>query len=136
MSLQNWRLEQLLLRRKKGSLKMAPWPDLKQCQVFKNFVHRGRKLFAFDRYKGIVGDCIELEAAEAKELQSQGLVSAVPAADRFKCGPEGIRGWRPWNKDYHAATHDWHGAEVLTNSMTAWSEFPASVLLEPNFVRG
>ena len=71
-------------------------------------------VFAFDRYKGIAGDCIELEAAEAKQLQNQGLVSVVPAADRFKCGPEEITGWRPWAKDYLAASTDWEGKTDLT----------------------
>jgi hypothetical protein len=52
---------------------------------------------------------IELEAAEAKELQTQSLVSASPAADRFKCGPDEITGWRPWFKNYAAPTHDWVG---------------------------
>jgi hypothetical protein len=109
MLLRNWRLEELLLSRKRGSLKVVPWPDVKQCQVLKNFIHRGRELFAFDSFKHIDADVIELEAAEARQLQSQALVSAVPAADRFKCGPEGIAGWRPWFKNYGAPTHDWEG---------------------------
>jgi hypothetical protein len=93
MSLKNWRLEQLLSSRKRRST-ATPWPDIKRCQILKDFTHRGRELFAFDRYKGIAGDVIELEAAEAKQLQAQGFVSAHPAADRFKIGQ--YPAWKPW----------------------------------------
>jgi hypothetical protein len=113
MSLKNWRLEELLSARKKGSLKTVPWPDVKKCVVLKPFIHRGRDLFAFDRFKHIDADVIEVEAAEAKELYSKGLVDALPAAGRFKCGPKGIVGWRPWAKNYLAPTHDWEGRRGL-----------------------
>src|SRR5258708_21966205 len=109
MSLKNWRLEELLLRRKKGSLKVVPWPDVKKCVVLKSFVHRGRQLVARDQFKHVDADVIEVESAEAKELQAKGLVAAYPAADRFRCGQDEITGWRPWNKSWNAPTHDWEG---------------------------
>jgi hypothetical protein len=87
--------------------------DTKKCKVLKDFSYRGQQLLAYDQYKCISGDVIELEPSEAKELQSKGLVSAYPAADRFKCGPEGITGWRPWNNNYGAATCDWNGRAGL-----------------------
>jgi hypothetical protein len=104
MSLRNWRLEQLLWSRKKGSLKVIPWPSLTKCVVLKPFVYRGQGLLARDQFKHIDADVIEVKAAEAKELQSKGLVAAYPRADRLKCGPEGVTGWRPWSKDYAAPT--------------------------------
>jgi hypothetical protein len=109
MSLKNWRLEQLLWNRKKGSLKVIPWPALTKCIVLKPFTHRGQGLLARDQFKHVDADVIELEAAEAKELQSKGLAAAARPADRFKCGSDGITGWRPWAKNYAAPTHDWEG---------------------------
>jgi hypothetical protein len=109
MFIQNWRLEQLLLNRKRGGLKVTAWPDVKRCLVTKNFTYRGRALFAFDRFKGINADSIELEAGpELRELVKGGLVAAYPPADRFRCGPQGITGWRPWAKIV-GPTHDWEG---------------------------
>jgi hypothetical protein len=94
MSLQNWRLEQLLWSRKRTS-KAVSWPDVKACQVLKNFTYHGQQLYAFDRFKGLRGDSIEVEAAQAKELQRRGLVAAHPAADRFKIGQ--YVAWKPWD---------------------------------------
>jgi hypothetical protein len=109
MSLKNWRLEQLLWNRKKGGLKEIPWPAPVRCVVLKPFSYHGQQLLARDLFKHIDADVIELEAAEAIELQTKGLVAAYPRADRFKCGPQGVTGWRPWSKDYAAPTHDWEG---------------------------
>jgi hypothetical protein len=109
MDIGNWRLERLLWNRKRNSLNIVPWPDTKACQVIKDFTHRGQLLHRFDRFKGHRGDSIELPAAEAKELQARGLVAAFPAADRFKCGPEQITGWIPWNRNYGAPSTDWNG---------------------------
>lgn len=73
---------------------MTPWPALTKCVVLKPFVYRGRQLLARDQFKHIDADVIELQAGEAKELQSKGLIAAHPAADRFKIGQ--CVGWKLW----------------------------------------
>jgi len=108
MQLRNWRLEQLLRNRRGGSLREIPWPTVYRCVVVKSFVYRGQQLVARDQFKHIEADVIELEAAEARELQTKGLVAAYPAADRLRCGPD-VTGWRPWRKEYAAPKHDWNG---------------------------
>jgi hypothetical protein len=73
---------------------VTPWPALTKCAVLKSFTHRGRQLLARDLFKYIDADVIEVEAGEARQLQAQGLLSASPAADRFKIGQ--YVGWKPW----------------------------------------
>jgi hypothetical protein len=105
----NWRLSQLLHSRRGDSLTIEPWPDLKKCVVLKPFTHRGQKLHPRDAFKHVDADVIELEAGEARELQAKGLISVFPPADRLRCGPQRIIGWRPWNRSWNAPSHDWHG---------------------------
>jgi hypothetical protein len=104
-----WRLSELLASRRRDSLSIEPWPDLKKCVVLKPFVHRGQQVHSRDSFKHIDADVIELEPAEAKGLQKEGLVSALPAADRLKCGPPKVTGWRPWNQSWNAPAYDWNG---------------------------
>jgi hypothetical protein len=108
----SWRLNELLRSRRGGSLSIQPWPDSKKCVVLKPFLHRGQQLRSRDFFKRIDADVIELEAAEAKDLQGRGLIAAHPAADRLRCGPEQITGWRPWAKSYSAASTDWQGRDL------------------------
>jgi hypothetical protein len=72
-----WRLEQLLSSRKRRSTAMS-WPDIKTCQVLKNFTHCGRELFAFDRYKGIAGDVVSSKPRKPKSCKPKDLFRLTP----------------------------------------------------------
>jgi hypothetical protein len=124
----NYYLGRLLEMRLSGAkpLSVVAWPDVKLCEVRRDFVYQGKALQArkFRRattaevpvthapsgyrsrqiYEPGVdqpADRVELSPEEAKRYQSEGLVSVLgPRGDRYRCGPRGGRevvGWRPWD---------------------------------------
>jgi hypothetical protein len=105
--------------RRGGSLIETPWSDRKICLAVKAFTHEGRELLPADHFHARNADSLELEAAEARELQQKGLVVAQPAADRYKISYRGApadkfwTGYRPWNQQWNAPSVDWHGRTGL-----------------------
>jgi hypothetical protein len=98
MTIKNWRLKELLLRRKMGSAKPVPWPDRKQCLVLREFNFHGRSLhpaYPFYDKRHAPADGIEIEAgAELEQLVKGRFVDARPAATRYRIGE--YAGWKPW----------------------------------------
>jgi hypothetical protein len=114
----NWRLSELLRSRRGGSLREQSWPDRKTCIAIKPFVHRGQQSQPADRLHARNADSLELDVTEARELQQKGLITAIPAVDRYKItfagsGDRFWAGYRPWNMKWSSPSVDWHGRTGL-----------------------
>jgi hypothetical protein len=122
----NFFLQRLLQDRLAGTkpLSVTPWPDVKLCETLRDFTHQGKQLRArkfrrattseesvlraappgyrpakiHDAGVDEPADRIELSPEQARKLQAEGLVVVLsPRADRYRCGPREIVGWRPWD---------------------------------------
>jgi hypothetical protein len=112
----SWRLIELLKSRRGGSLQVEPWPVTCDCIVLKSFTHAGRRLQPENRLKAIPPDVVELPAAEARTLLSQGIVDPRPRADRVHCSyagsPESWPGWIPWQLLTVPGEANWNQGKV------------------------
>jgi hypothetical protein len=102
----NGRFESMLRLRRARPLKEVAWPDTKTCTVLRDFMHDGQMVFKENHWKFVEADILKLPPEEARRFGKEGLVSVSPRADRFKIGPEGVTGWRPWEKPEEQSSAD------------------------------